>query len=157
MKSMLTCAVAIILLAALGAAQQSPEVETSVKLIGKTVAIKYVTPSMAGRKIFGALVPYGKVWPVGGAPAALHTDAAIEIQGLSVPKGDYWLYVLPDVKVWQLIVNKQTGTKASSYDPKMDVGRVRMRVTSAGAPIETFKVTVSGTGMAGKLELGWES
>ncbi len=160
MKSAATCAFAIMLLAVLVGLQTASAADAqataSVKLSGKTVSINYSAPAMKGRRIFGELVPYGKVWPAGGTPAKLHTDAAIDIQGLSVPKGDYSLFLIPDPKGWQLVVNKEIGPQAATYDQKKDLGRVRLRVSQASAPIETYSMKLSGTGMAGKLEVGWE-
>jgi len=160
MKSVVTCALAFMLLAVLAGPQAAggadAQATASVKLSGKTVSINYSAPAMKGRKIFGELVPYGKAWPAGGTPAKLHTDAAIDIQGLSVPKGDYSLYLFPDPKGWQLIVNKAIGPQAATYDQKKDVGRVRLRVSQATTPIETYNMKLSGTGLAGKLEAGWE-
>src|SRR5258708_14117946 len=95
----------------------SPPAETSVTVGGKTITIKYHAPSMHGRKIFGGLEPYGKVWRAGANEAtALHTDADLQIKNLTVPKGDYTLFVSLDPKQWQLIVNKQTGQWGLAYN-----------------------------------------
>ena len=86
--------VAALLAAAPLMAQQSPPAETSVTVAGKAIRIKYSAPSMRGRKIFGGLEPFGHVWRAGANDAtALHTDANLDIGGLSVPKGDYTLFV----------------------------------------------------------------
>src|SRR5205809_1753414 len=83
----------------------SPPAETSVTINGKKITIKYSAPSMRGRKIFGGLEPYGKVWRAGANEAtSLHTDADLDLGGLAVPKGDYTLYVWLDPGQWQLIV-----------------------------------------------------
>src|SRR5437667_9139523 len=88
----------------------SPPAETSVTIKGKTIAIKYSAPSMRGRKIFGGLEPYDKVWRAGANSAtSLHTDADLVMGSLNVPAGNYTLYVWLDANQWQLIVNKQTG------------------------------------------------
>ena len=151
----LLCAVLIAGLAGPAIAQE----QGSVDLDGKTVTVKYSAPSMKGRKIFGAVVPYNQAWKIGEtAPAALHTDADLAFYGMMVPKGDYSLYVLVDASKWQLIVNKQTGPKALTYNPKLDVGRVTMTMGKAPAPIEKCKLTLTkSAAMAAKLELSWEN
>ena len=53
-------------------AQQSPAAQTSVAIAGKTIRIDYSAPSMRGRKIFGGLEPYGRVWR---APTRIWTSA----------------------------------------------------------------------------------
>jgi hypothetical protein len=156
-KPALISIVVILGLATLAVGQQAPQ-EASVKMSGKTVTLKYSAPSMGGRKIFGGVVPFNQVWRAGTGAAAFHTDADLEVQGLSVPKGDYTLFVLPDSSEWQLIISKQTGPQASSYNPKMDVGRVPMDMKKAGAPIEKLRMTLTSFGsVAGKLEMGWEN
>lgn len=130
----------------------SPPAETSVSLGGKNVTIKYSSPSMRGRKIFGELVPFGKVWRAGANEAtALHTDADIVLGDLTVPAGDYTLFVLPEANSWTLIVNKQTGQWGLTYQPEMDLGRTKMTLSKV-APVESYKMTLS----ANKLELAWE-
>ena len=77
--------------------QPSPPAETSTKINGKSIDIHYAAPSMRGRKIFGGLEGYGRVWRAGANEAtALHTDADLDIEGLKVPKGDYTLFVYLD-------------------------------------------------------------
>jgi len=131
--------------------------QVSVVIQGKTVAVKYAAPSMNGRKVFGAAVPYGQVWRIGDKAApALHTDGDLAFYGLTVPKGDYTLYILPTADKWQLIISRQTG--AAAYDPKMDVGRAPMTLEKAPAPVETCKVALTKTAaLSGKLELSWEN
>ena len=81
------------------------------------------------------------MWRAGANPAtAFHTDADLEIGDLSVPKGDYTLYVsLEDTDHWVLIINKQTGQWGLTYNKDQDLGRVKMEMSKPPAPIETLK------------------
>lgn len=127
-------------------------------LDGKAISIKYASPSMRGRKIFGELVPFGQVWRAGANSAtAFHTDADLMIGTLSVPKGDYTLYAIPAEKEWTLVVNKQTGQWGTVYSEGQDLGRTKMAVKAAPAAIESFKITLSGSGKAGTLQMEWEN
>ena len=126
--------------------------ETSVALGGKNVTIKYSSPSMKGRKVFGELVPFGKVWRAGANEAtALHTDADIVLGDLSVPAGDYTLFVIPEANSWTLIVNKQTGQWGLTYNQDQDLGRTKMSLSKV-APVESYKMTLSEKA----LKLEWE-
>lgn len=140
-------------------AQESPAAETSVAIGGKGIRISYSAPSMRGRKIFGGLEPYGRVWRAGAnAATALHTDANLDIGGLAVPKGDYTLFVYLDPNQWQLIVSKATGEWGLDYDKTRDLGRVKMEMSKPPKPIETYKMTLSSAGAnKGKLRLEWEN
>ncbi len=137
----------------------SPPADTSVTIDGKAITIKYSAPSMRGRKIFGELVPYGKVWRAGAnAATALQTDADLDIGGLAVPKGNYTLYVWPEQDQLTLIVNKQTGQWGLTYNQDQDLGRVKMTMSKSPTPIETYKLTLSEKGpKAAQLELAWEN
>jgi len=142
-----------------GQKPMSPPAETSVTIDGKTISIKYSAPSMRGRKIFGELLPYGRVWRAGAnAATALHTDADLTIGDLQVPKGEYTLYVLPETNQWTLIVNKQTGQWGTVYNQDQDLGRVKLNMSKPSGPVETFKITLSEKGpKAAQLELSWEN
>ncbi len=47
----------------------SPRDSVKINFNGKIIAINYGKPSMLGRKIFGAFVPYYKVWRTGAGAA----------------------------------------------------------------------------------------
>jgi len=146
---------AMVLMAGVAAhAQQS-----AVTLDGKTITVKYAPSAMKGRKIFGTAVPYNQVWKIGETSAAtLHTDADIVFKGVTVPKGDYSLYVLVAADKWQLVINKQTGPKAATYNPKFDVGRVAMTLAKPPAAVENSRLTLTkSAAMAAKIEIAWEN
>jgi len=143
---------------------QSPGAEASATIAGKAITIKYSSPSVRGRQIFGdgGVVSNDSTYPVwrAGANAAttLQTGANLDIAGLNVPAGTYTLYVLvKDPENWKLVVNKQTGQNGDSYDASMDLGRVDMKMEKPQAPIEKLKYTVTASGNTGKLQLEWEN
>ena len=143
---------------------QSPGAEASATIAGKSITIKYSSPSVRGRQIFGdsGVVSKDSTYPVwrAGANAAttLHTGGNLEIDGLNVPAGAYTLYVLvKDPENWKLIVNKQTGQNGDSYDASLDLGHVDMKMEKPQAPIEKLKYTITASGNTGKLQLEWEN
>jgi hypothetical protein len=141
----------------------SPAAEASATIGGKAVTIKYSAPSVKGRKIFGAdgilkSDPTYPVWRAGANNAtALHTEGDLTIGSLSVPKGDYTLYVLPEDSGWKLIVNKQTGQWGTVYQEAQDLGRVPMKMAKPASTVETMKYTLAGTGNKGTLTLEWDN
>jgi hypothetical protein len=151
--------VAALLTAAPLLAQLSPAARTSITVAGKTIRIEYSAPSMRGRKIFGGLEPYGRVWRAGAnAATSFHTDANLDLGGLPVPKGDYTLFVYLDPKQWQLVVSKATGEWGLDYDQSRDLGRVKMDMSKPPKPIETYKMTLTSTGAnKAMLQLAWEN
>jgi len=137
----------------------SPPATTSVTIGGKAITIKYSAPSLRKKAFIGGRHQYGQVWRAGANQAtALHTEADLDIGGVTVPKGDYTLFVLLDETAWQLIVNKQTGQSGTEYHQEQDLGRVKMTMSKPSKPIETFKITLSDKGgNTGHLQLEWEN
>ncbi len=137
----------------------SPAAKATVSLDGKALTINYNSPSMRGRKIFGELVPYGKVWRTGANPATTFITAAnLKIGNLSVPAGTYTIYSLPSEKdAWMLIVNKQTGQWGTEYDQSMDLGRTAMTQNALAAPQEMMTISFENThGKTTELHVKWE-
>ncbi len=137
----------------------SPPGTAEVTLKGKTVRIDYSRPSMKGRKIFGGVVPYGKVWRTGANEAtALTTALDLTIGGTKVPAGSYTLYSLPTENGWKLIINKQTGQWGTEYDEKQDLARVDLKTTKLDKPVEQFTISFEKTGDdSANLILEWEN
>lgn len=138
----------------------SPPAQASVVFGSKTVTIDYSAPSMKGRKIFGGLVPYGKVWRTGANEATtLKTDVNLKIGNLGVPAGTYTLYTIPEEHGWTLIVNRQTGQWGTVYDQTKDLGRVKMMEgVIPSSPVETFQIKFENTkDLSTELHLLWET
>ena len=120
----------------------SPHETITASLAGKQISITYGRPYVEGRKIFGGLVPFDKVWRTGADEATeLETEAMLDIRGLTVPPGRYNLYTIPGEKKFTLIVNKQTGQSGMDYDQSKDLGRVEMDMIQT-PPIEQFAIAI---------------
>ena len=167
MKSLSICAALLTTAVTFAFAETKAGLTESASINGKNITIQYASPAVNGRvgKLFGkdgrisqdANYP---VWRAGANDAtALHTDADLDLGGLTVPKGDYTLFVnLANPSSWELIVNKQTGQSGLDYDAKQDLGRVKMTMNKPGATVEQLKYTLSKPGgNKGKLELAWEN
>lgn len=146
----------------------SPPMNTSVTLGGKEVWIVYHAPYVKGRKIFGsadALQKPGSVWRLGADQATfLHTDADLDIGGVTVPKGEYTLFVALNDGKWDLIVNKQTGqwgikrSGEANVDPAQNVGKAPMTMAKPSSPVEQMKIALaSASGNKGTLKVEWEN
>jgi len=136
----------------------SPPADTSITIAGKKIHISYYAPSMHGRKIMGALVPYGVVWCTGANYATqIDTEADLDMGGLKMPKGSYSIWTLPNEKEWTLIINKEIGQFHLDYRSSKDFGRVKMDLKAMAAPVETFSIRLAQMGEnQGRLSLIWE-
>ncbi|MFY7839161.1 MAG: DUF2911 domain-containing protein [Lacibacter sp.] len=107
------------------------------------IELSYSRPNMKGRKIFGDLVPFGKVWRTGanGATTLTFTDEVM-IGGTKVPAGKYGLLSIPDANEWTIIITKQTDvTSPAAYKQDMDVVRVKAKPMALPWSFETFGIS----------------
>jgi hypothetical protein len=141
------------------AAMPSPPATANVTIAGGSITIKYNSPQMRGRKIMGALVPYGKVWRTGANPATtLITTVPLKFGTLLVPAGTHTIYSLPSADTWQLIINNQTGQWGLTYNQSMDLGRVPMLAKPMAAPQEAMSLSFENTtATSTELHMRWET
>ena len=96
----------------------SPTAQAQCKFSGgKTITLDYSSPRMRGRKVFGELVPYGKVWRTGANEATTFVtdESLITVDGTNIPAGSYTIFTVPDPDKWTLIINKHTGEAGIPY------------------------------------------
>lgn len=150
-------------------AQDMPKLEipvaspmgTLTQRVGVTdIQIKYSRPSMKGRKIFGALVPYDKVWRTGANTATqLSFETPVKLNGKDLREGGYELFTIPGRDEWTIIIHKpmsQWGTY--DYDPKNDVVRFKVKPVRLDHPVETLQIGLNDLrdGSA-TLSIAWEN
>lgn len=112
------------------------------------------------RKIWGGLVPYGKVWRTGSDEATLLiTQKPIVIGETTIPAGAYTLFTLPQEDgTAKLIINKQVGQWGLSYDEKQDLARVDLKKDAVETPVDQFTMAVGkNPSGGGVLKMMWEN
>lgn len=122
---------AILLPASLSAQKTIASPRDSIKGMasGATITINYGSPSVKGRKIWGDLVPYNKVWRAGANEATTFTtDKDIMVEGKKLAAGTYAFFAIPTEKQWTLIFNK-TAKQWGAYDYKEKDDALRVTVT----------------------------
>jgi Protein of unknown function (DUF2911). len=107
-----------------------------------SVELSYSRPAIKGRKIFGDLVPYGKVWRTGANGATtLNFGDDVTIGGTKIPAGKYGLLTIPDKANWTIIITKQTDvTSPAAYKQENDVVRVQAKPVKTGNKAESFTI-----------------
>src|SRR5579863_3548328 len=126
---------------------------------GKTVHVDYSSPRMKGRKIFGDLVPYGKVWRAGANEATTFvTDTDLTVGGKGVPAGSYTIFAVPEADKWTLVISKKTGEWGTAYPgPDNDLARIDMKVSKTAAPVENFTIAFDKGATGCTLRMEWEN
>jgi hypothetical protein len=120
--------------------------------------VVYSRPLKQGRKIFGELVEYGKLWRLGANEATeieFYTD--VKINGKKIVKGRYTLYAIVNENTWTIIVNKDTDIwGAFKYDSKKDIGRVDVPVEKNEEVVEALAMVFEKSTNGISLVIAWE-
>jgi hypothetical protein len=147
----------------------SPHETVSAVIDGSRVTVTYGRPFTKDpkkgepRKIWGGLVPYGKIWRTGADEATtLITQKPLVFGETTVPAGAYTLWTLPaEDGSAKLIINKQIGQWGAGpniYDEKNDVVRIDLKKEALAQPVDQFTLTVArNPDGSGALKLSWEN
>lgn len=121
---------------------------------GVKITLEFGKPSVRGRKIFGKLVPYGKIWRTGADEATtISFDKDVAIEGKKLAAGTYSLFTIPGQKEWVIVFNKvakQWG--AYKYDINKDALRIKVK-SSTAPPLEVMDFKVKDK----SIILHWET
>lgn len=123
------------------------------------IELTYSRPNAKGRKIFGDLVPFNKLWRTGanGATKIVFNDA-VELGGKKVDTGTYVLYTIPGVDSWEIILNK--GVKnwgVDGYKESEDVIRFKVEPMKGKNKLETFTMQFANIKPEScELQISWE-
>jgi hypothetical protein len=125
-----------------------------------TIELSYSRPGMKGRKIFGDVVPYSKVWRTGANNATTLTFSdSVTIGGAKLGPGKYGLLTIPDKDQWTVIITKQTDvTSPAAYKPEMDLARVNVKPIQLKDQVETFTMQFANVKpTSADLQVMWEN
>lgn len=120
---------------------KSPAMDASHTIGALTIDIKYNAPSVRGRKIWGELVPYNKVWRTGANGATTFSiNKDVLINGEKLAAGKYAFFTIPTEDTWTIIFNKEANQwGAYNYNENDDV--LRLKIQSGKAPEFTEQLT----------------
>jgi len=139
----------------------SPAAQAQCKFSGgKTITVDYSSPRMRSRKVFGELVPYGKIWRTGANEATtfVNDENLITVAGSDIPAGRYTIFTVPNPDKWTLIINKHTGESGIPYKYESEeLARVPMSVTKLPAPVEDFTISFDHNGGSCTMRMSWEN
>jgi len=125
---------------------------------GAEIRMIYGRPAVKQRRVWGELVPFGRVWRAGANEATTFTvNREVRVEGHPLAAGTYTLFVIPRDAEWTVIVNRvprQWG--AFDYNPAFDA--LRFAVKPADAPHQEYlQYTIQPAGAdAAAVTLAWE-
>lgn len=107
-----------------------------VQTVGLTeITVDYSSPAVKGRKIWGGLVPYDKMWRAGANSATKVTFSRdVKVDGKPVAAGSYALFIIPGKATWTVVLNKDANQNALGREYKQDHDAVRVTVKPQAVP-----------------------
>lgn len=106
------------------------------------ITIRYHRPLVDGRKIWGDLVPFGKVWRAGANfNTTIEVSDPVSVEGKPLPQGTYGLHMIPTADSWTIIFSKAADSWGSySYNQAEDALRVTVK-PHASEMVEALQYT----------------
>jgi hypothetical protein len=122
------------------------------------IFISYGRPAVRERTVWGGvLIPFDTIWRTGANEAThLATSKTITLGDMTLAPGLYSLWSQYTHNGMYLIVNRQVGQWGTEYDPRQDIGRVRMDMARTPEHVEDFTITVRQAGAnRGAIDFAW--
>ena len=133
---------------------------TLTQTVGITdITINYSRPSVRGRSIWGALVPYDQVWRTGAnAATTIQFSDDVLVEGQKLAKGTYSLHTVPGRDRWTVVFNTVADQWGSySYDQTKDALRVNV-TPQRGEFRETLTLDIPEvTNDTARVVIRWEN
>ncbi|WP_316778533.1 DUF2911 domain-containing protein [Pedobacter antarcticus] len=123
------------------------------------IKIVYSRPSAKGRKVFGSLQPFGKVWRIGANESTeIRFFKNVVLGGKKIAAGTYTLFAIPEKEKWEMILNQQTDTWGPyGYDQTKDVIRFTVQAKQLTEYVETLGIVFTPQPSGANLIIGWEN
>ncbi len=140
--------------------QPSPSASFSQNFATSKIEVSYSRPSAKGRKVFGDVVPFGKLWRTGANGATtISFGEDVKLNGMDVKAGKYGLLTIPGESDWTVIITKDlTVTSEGAYKQENDIARFVVKSTRTAATVETFTIAVNNLkNTEADIELTWEN
>ena len=136
----------------------SPKARVEQRVGITDVSIDYSSPGVKGRKIWGEVVPYDKLWRAGAnAPTKLTVSRDFTFGATAVKAGSYSLFVTPGKKTWTVALNTDLTATQDSHDDKNDVAKLSVVPAALPALRERLVYVFSDTqDDKVNLDLEWE-
>jgi len=137
----------------------SPKGEIEQKTGFTDITIDYERPAARGRKVFGELVPYDKLWRTGaGNCTKIRFSKSVKISNQRIDKGTYSIFSIPKTTEWTIIFNRDTtlyGT--ASYDKTKNVFQFNVKNQLTNRYYESLTIDIDVIPNNARIYLSWEN
>lgn len=125
------------------------------------IKVAYSRPLVRGRKVFGELVPFDKLWRTGASDCTvINTSEDIYFGNNLLKAGSYSIFSITSNNEWTIIVNTDTALHGETgYDQKKDVMRIKIPIEKSPSFYETFTIELNDINSKGEafLKIIWEN
>ncbi|MDX1408585.1 MAG: DUF2911 domain-containing protein [Saprospiraceae bacterium] len=140
--------------------QKSPAASVSYTVGLTTVTINYSSPAVNDRRLWGSLVPYGKVWRAGANAATTITfSTGVNVEGEDLDAGTYSFFLIPrpGEEKWTAIFNQRADQwGATEYNQAQDAARVDIKPQFLTANQERLTYSIHDQDLdKGYIKLAW--
>lgn len=139
----------------------SPSASFQQEIGSSTIKMAYSRPLVRGRKIFGELVPFGKLWRTGASDCTtISTNEDITFGDTILKAGTYSIFSIPSENQWTIIINTDTALHGDTgYDEKKDIMRFVVPAEKTDNFYETFTIELNDINSKGEgsLKIAWEN
>ena len=126
-----------------------------------SVNLDYSRPSKKSREIFGALVPYNKIWRTGANnPTTISFSDYVKINNQLISAGEYHLYSVPTESTLDLVIYEKTDAWGSlpTFDKSKVIARVSSDFIDLPNTVETFTISFENISNNGStLNIMWDN
>jgi hypothetical protein len=140
--------------------QASPLSRVSQHIGPAEVSVEYSSPGVKKRKVWGELVPLGKIWRTGAnASTKISFSKDVQFGGRLVKAGSYSLMTIPGASGWTVILNRNTAIRGDlgNYKLEDDVVRVAAAATKVAHRERMTFIFSDATEESVSLDLEWET
>ncbi len=141
----------------------SPKDTIEFKLNDLKLKVFYNRPSKKGRHVFGALVPFNKVWRTGANEATtFETNKPLKIGNDSLQAGKYTLWTIPNDTIWNVIFNKKLYRWGVDMEmkpmrePAFDAVNILVSVEQIKNTVEQFTISFDNSTDNLSLTMAWD-
>jgi hypothetical protein len=142
----------------------SPKDSAKIALNDLSLEVQYNRPSKRDRDIFGALVPFDKVWRTGANEATtFETNKDLMINGMLLKKGKYTIWTVPMAKAWKVMFNSKqykwgvNEKMEPMWDPNYDVVELEATSQKLDEVVEKFTIAFDNSTGNLRMTLAWDT
>lgn len=144
--------------------RKSPKKNVAFKVDDLKLNVFYNRPSKRGRKVFGALVPYGEVWRTGANEATtFETNQPLKIGNTTIKAGKYTLWTIPNDTMWTVIFNSKQYpwgvdhvTHKPLREPEFDAANYNANVKNLETTVEQFTIAFDNSTDKLYMTMAWD-